>query len=160
MSKYKFFLGITIYLFFFSLNLKADEIKKNCDLIGAKTVNFKSSSERECLKKCQSEASCQGMVFISGWKRCFLLDKIKREASLRMFSGEKGGKGKYNHDYSGKDLKRLAFSKKSKCQQACKEDKDCIGYTYLEGYRDCWIKNTRGKLFEKTFYCWQKQMQK
>ncbi|SMF56470.1 PAN domain-containing protein [Pseudobacteriovorax antillogorgiicola] len=145
-----FFLAIVLSLGITSV-LHAEKI--HCDLIGENLKNIKQSSKETCFKFCNDEEACLGAVFISGWNRCFLKKIVKRQARLRLYSWMRDGEGAYDKDFSGKDLKRFVVADKGLCQEKCESMSQCTGFTYLEGYRDCWVKHTSGKLFEKIFYC-------
>ena len=144
-----------IALMFFTSS--AFSFSPNCDLIGSNLKSQKGTTQQSCWGACESEEKCRGVVFVSGWKRCFLKSSVKRKASLKFFSEIRSGESGYNLDFTGKDLVRHVTSTKEECRDKCLNEKKCTGFTYLEGYRDCWIKHTKGRLFEKIFYCKEKK---
>ena len=129
---------------------------KHCDLIGDNKRGFKTDSGEICWGACSEDRGCLGAVFISSWNKCFLKSKIKRKASLRLFSEKKGDVGNYDQDFSAKDMKRLVVANVKNCRDACLQNQMCSGFTYLEGYRDCWLKKGSGRLFPKVFFCKEK----
>ena len=143
---------ILLLICFFPLsNLLAMDAQ--CDLIGPNLNSVKKTTKARCWQNCEDLQECQGAVFISSWNRCFLKSTVKRKASVKMFSAIKGGEGSYDRDYSAKDMKRLVFAKVDQCREACAKEETCSGFTYIDGYRDCWLKRGKGKVFEKVFFC-------
>ena len=124
-----------------------------CDLIGENLKSLKGTTQQLCWGACEADKKCRGAVFVSGWKRCFLKSNVKRKASLKFFSEIKSGNSGYDLDFTGKDLIRHVTSNKEECRLKCRDEQKCTGFTYLEGYRDCWLKHTKGRLFNKIFYC-------
>lgn len=136
------------------------EIKNNCDVPSGSGQTLKSLSQEACQQACAGDAACKGFVHISGWKRCILRDDMKRQARLRFISGEKSEQGalessghRPDFDHSGKDLERKELDRVDQCAEACRDRKDCAAFTYLEGYRVCWLKAAGGRFHEKIFSC-------
>lgn len=128
-------------------------MEPHCDLIAKNIGTIKKTEMDTCWKSCQSNDSCDGAVFISGWNRCFLKNEIKRKSSIKFFSEIKGKEASYDRDFTGKDLKKHVVDDVSKCRLKCDDEARCTGFTYIEGYRDCWIKHTAGRLIPKIFSC-------
>jgi len=115
------------------------------------TSRVKQDLDRQA---CDSDASCRGFTFVSGWNRCFLKSKIARFAILRFVSAAKGGSPQPDFDNTRKDLRRVIHLKTPlACSRACGSEPKCTGWTYLDGYGDCWLKSGVGRLKPKVFYC-------
>ncbi len=149
-------------LAFFSATAFAStwDVVENCDIPGPFLQEFKTSSREECQQRCVENQSCKSLVYVSGWNKCWLKAETKKHARLRFISGEldakheyQNGSGRADHDHAGKDLQRLVLDQVDKCGQACAENKDCAAFTYLEGYRVCWLKKAGGKYLSKVFSC-------
>ncbi len=133
-------------------------MEENCDLLGKNMQSLKSTTMESCQATCIANSNCLGAVFISGWNQCFLKSKVKRKVTLVLKSALREGVIQIDYDFSGKDLRQLDKANAALCQLACQQTKECKGFTYLEGYRSCWIKSTHGKLFKKIFYCYEKNL--
>lgn len=136
------------------------EIKDNCDVATDSLKTIKSVSQDACQQACDGESSCQGFVYITGWKRCLLKSDMRKQAKLRFISGDMNEKHgfdasqlKSDFDHSGKDLERKVVEQPELCAKACSERSDCQAFTYLDGYRVCWLKAAGGHLNEKMFRC-------
>ncbi len=142
--------------------LRAEEftVKANCDLPEASLFETKAQSEEECKKLCADKAECGAALYITGWKKCALKKQGKKTARLKFQSAELGEgrvyqKGSYkdDNDYTGKDLERLVLESADACGEACAKNAQCETFTYLDGYRVCWLKKTKGKFVPKVFSC-------
>lgn len=136
------------------------EIRDNCDEASEPIKILKMPTQEDCLKACESTSTCGGIVYTTGWKRCQLKTTIKQPAKLRFISGTLNDKRAFDpeslkpdHDHNGKDIERKVLDKAEDCGKACEERADCEAFTYLEGYRVCWLKAKGGKLSEKIFRC-------
>lgn len=147
---------VAIFLIFVSTQVFGVEFKEHCDLIGKELRSLSRTQKDTCKDQCLKDPACQGAVFISAWNKCFLKSEVKREHKVIMSSGLKNGTLKKAHDFSGKDYKKLDLGDSDKCQKACQQEGQCIGFTYIGGYRTCWLKRTTGRIFPKTFYCFAK----
>jgi hypothetical protein len=137
----------------------AEGIKEDCDVVGKDISSEKADSAAQCREKCLAKPGCLAAGYISGWGRCFLRAEQKRTVAVRMVSGERTEAGftvREQHDYSGKDFKKLALKSAVVCEEACKAEPVCQGFTFIGGYDTCWIKKTKGKLYPKIFYCLSK----
>lgn len=150
--------SIFIFIFLFLNPILLEAMDRGCDLVGKNIGSSKAKSQLECEKQCVSNHGCQGAVFITGWERCFLKAEVKRKVFITLKSAIKGEDIQKNHDFSGKDFKQTDESSAIDCQEKCSKTANCTGFTYIDGYRTCWIKQTKGKLFEKVFYCFQKAL--
>jgi hypothetical protein len=131
-------------------------LTEDCDNPSANLRSLPTATPELCRDACQQEAKCQAFVFISGWKRCFLKGQTGRNVTVKMYSGFKEGavgETKERSDNSGKDFKRVVVNHQDKCWQACQDQAECMGYTFIAGYDTCWLKKTKGKLYPKVFYC-------
>ncbi|MFW7380895.1 MAG: PAN domain-containing protein [Oligoflexus sp.] len=155
-------------LFFFhtmliaSESMKEWEIKENCDIPSESISSKKMLSVLDCQKFCETEAKCRSFVFVSGWQRCFLKNQFAKQASIRFISADLPAAAKAefseaslhtDHDHSGKDLKRLVLEQAIECGRACQKQDDCNAFTFIDGYRVCWLKSAGGRLSKKIFYC-------
>ncbi|MEZ4743523.1 MAG: PAN domain-containing protein [Bdellovibrionota bacterium] len=148
------------------------DIVKDCDLPGDNIGSSKLNTPEACKDKCLADKKCQGFVFISGWNRCFIKQKYLRLVKLKMSSGQiienqqdaadaHNSKGMRKVklfgdrvDHSSKDLKRVSnIENLDKCGQRCLQEERCYAFTYLDGYRDCWLKGKGGSPRDKIFYC-------
>jgi hypothetical protein len=150
------YLGL-ILLLFGSL-AHAWEAKPNCDNPSPIVKDSKASGLEDCQEQCEQVAQCKAIVFVSGWKKCWLKGAVK-QASLRFISGELSA-GRYeqghyqvDNDHTGKDLKREVLATPDECGKACESNTDCRAFTYLEGYKVCWLKKAGGRFLPKIFYC-------
>lgn len=137
------------------------DIVEHCDIGAPSTQNFPAKDPEACRELCSKEAKCLAFTFISGWNRCFFKNNTKPQATVKMFSGSIAEQDHkrvvvdegYQKDHKGKDWKKLPTNNPDECKKACLEAKPCLGFTLIEGYRTCWLKNTFGRLQSKTFYC-------
>jgi len=160
---FNFFLSaILIALTTTPLAASTIEITENCDIPGGNIKNLKSASPSTCRDECNKLESCKGFTFISGWNRCFLKRKISRKVSLKIHSGEvinqKNGRTMDltgpNIDIPGKDLRKVPNTKTPEiCSDLCLKEPKCVAFSYLDGYRDCWLKDRSGRRQTKTFSC-------
>ena len=141
------------------------EIKDNCDVGSESLKTLKSVSQDDCQQSCAEEKQCAGFVYITGWKRCLLKDQMKKTAKLRFISGEldekrnfAAGNLKLDFDHSGKDLERKVLDQPEMCADACRQRADCHAFTFLDGYRVCWLKAGGGHLNAKMFRCGVKKI--
>jgi len=150
--------------FLFTFGRSADgaffDVKENCDVPGESLQIINSLSQKECQRSCDNEKNCKGFVYITGWKRCLLKDQMNKQVKLQLISGEldenrkfDGGRLKFDSDHTGKDLERKVLDQADLCAEACISRADCQAFTFLEGYRVCWLKAGGGQLKEKTFRC-------
>lgn len=149
--------------FFISSSLWAQggwEGKANCDSPSDSLKTLKTATQDECRKSCEAEKDCRGIVYVTGWKRCLLKAQLQKQAHVKFISGELNDQHvfeatalKPDHDHSGKDLERKVFDRPEECGQACQGRADCQAFTYIEGYRVCWLKAKGGRLSEKVFHC-------
>lgn len=156
-------IAFLIFSFLFLVGFKKKDseftYEKYCDIPGNNISSLSKTTKEICKKNCDSDSQCKGFTYISGWRKCFLKKKVSKSFRIRFYSGEKDKSGKivnakYDHDNSGKDIKRLAnIDEKSKCLKACEDSGSCGAFTYIEGYRDCWLKKGGGRNYEKIFYC-------
>lgn len=138
------------------------QLSKNCDLPAASLASLKKSTVDECQKTCEDHKNCAAFVFVSGWQRCFLKESAARQARIQLLSGELSSEAnrafdkkdiKVDFDHTGKDLERIVLDKVEDCAKACLARSDCYAFTYIDGYRVCWLKAGGGKFQEKIFQC-------
>lgn len=143
----------------------AAETQARCDIPGSPKESKAMTSTEACRKACEGEAWCKSYVHVSGWGRCFLKEKSGKVVKLRFYSGQIDGEGAkrtvaqaaYDVDYSGKDMRKLPSTATGEaCGKACLEEPGCKAFAYLEGYRDCYLKEAQGKRREKIFSCGQR----
>jgi hypothetical protein len=151
---------IVSYLFSGSVFAATWDVKENCDMASKSLEDGKAASREECQEKCSANEACKGLVYITGWKKCSLKSDVKKQAKLRFISGDldaqhayQGGSYKVDHDHNGKDLERLVLDDPDACGKACAAKEGCASFTYLEGYRVCWLKKAGGHLVSKVFSC-------
>lgn len=159
MSKY-----LALVLVILSVTSQAEiQIRDRCDLNGPTLKSLPAASADSCRDECSHNSECRAFTFISGWKRCFLKSSPGKDFVVRMYSGqlsdEKGAdmrkveKQDYDLDCSGKDMRKVVVKAPQQCADECVRDLNCAAFTFIEGYATCWLKKTRGKLYEKKFYC-------
>ncbi len=151
--------SLCLVFVFLSSNALAWESKPNCDNPSPVVKDSKATSLEDCQAQCDGNAECKAVVFVSGWKKCWH-KKAAKQANLRFISGEMPadhsfavGAYKVENDHTGKDLKREVLGSADECGKACEGNKDCQAFTYLEGYKVCWLKKAGGHFNPKIFYC-------
>ncbi len=134
--------------------------KDNCDIPLPSIKEDKKTSLEECQKTCEGFSGCKGLVYVTGWQKCFLKASSEKRANIRFISGElnegrvyEKGSFKVDHDHSGKDIERLVLADADECGQACAAKTECQSFTLIEGYRVCWLKKKGGRLNPKVFQC-------
>lgn len=141
--------------------IRAEEAKgfeRGCDIPSATTRSISQSSFEACKEACNSDVSCKASVFVSGWKRCFLKAQPKPKHQIEFISANKDDVSlAYGYDNSGKDIKKYNFENVEACQDECKKNPACGGFTYIKGYKNCWLKSAGGNLYQKTFFCYLKR---
>lgn len=135
------------------------ETKEQCDMPGPSLKDTKAEGREACEKLCAEQAECKGALFITGWKKCSLKANTKT-ARLQFISGEldaqhgyKVGSYKVDNDHRGKDLERKVLASADECGKACAENAGCGAFTYLDGYKVCWLKKPGGTFNPKIFSC-------
>lgn len=133
---------------------------ENCDMPSASIKESKADSQEQCEARCDEEKGCQGAVYITGWKKCSLKADTKKRAKIRFSSADmnekhvyEAGSFKIDNDHGGKDLERHVLNSADECGKACEGRADCQAFTFIEGYRVCWLKKAGGKLKPKVFHC-------
>lgn len=135
------------------LKEKGFEVKPRCDIPGKAFESVKNTAFPECVQRCRVLKNCKAVTFVTHWNRCFIKDKISRLVPVSLISGEKSSIEQIDFDYTGKDfLKKVAKSSKQ-CAKHCQESSECLGFTFIKGYRTCWLKKSKGKFIKKHFYC-------
>lgn len=136
------------------------ETKTNCDIPSASLRETKTATLEECQKLCDETTECKAVVHISGWKKCALKTQGKKTSQLKFISGELDESHVYTkdsfkeeNDHTGKDLKREVLDDANACGDACAKNAECKAFTYLDGYRVCWLKKGGGKFNPKIFSC-------
>ena len=131
------------------------KIEEGCDIPGNNLKSSKEKSPPLCAEACDKEPKCKGFTFISGWNKCFLKSKVKTQAKVTMIAAHNkdGFKLHFNHDNSGKDFKNIVLDSEKLCLDECRKNSKCKGFSYIKGYRSCWLKKTLGRVFPKVFYC-------
>jgi hypothetical protein len=129
-----------------------------CDIPKGEMQVLKQTDLPKCKDACSLQAGCKGFVHISGWNRCRLLTLGQPQFAIRFHSSEKAENQlmkdpKIDHDYTGKDLRKVETKDLDLCLEACKNTKECLAVTYIEGYKACWLKKTAGRYLEKVFTC-------
>lgn len=134
----------------------------HCDLPGGASKSFSAKDVASCRTSCESDPSCEAYSFISGWNRCFYKGAKQPQVRLRIFSGVisavdgvRSASGPLaDTDIPGKDLRKvIAVNSAGECGVHCISDPRCVAYSFLDGYRDCWLKDRLGHEQEKIFYC-------
>ena len=138
-------------------------VGQHCDIPGLAAANLKVPSAENCAEACQKGDNCRAWVYVSGWGRCSLKQKVLKPVALRIHSGavevddagaRKLGPVNEDSDNSGKDLRRVSgLADAAACSVKCLEGGDCKAWSFLDGYGDCWLKKTAGKTIPKEFYC-------
>ena len=112
-----------------------------------------------CERSCTATTGCGAYTFVSGWDRCKLHAPTDRHVAIRMFAAVVTDgvltSPRAEHDNTGRDLESTPrdLPSAAACGEACSATSGCLGYSYVEGYRSCWLKKTAGVLVEKTFTC-------
>lgn len=143
-----------------ALQAEAWERVENCDMPSASIKESKAESQEKCEETCDQEKGCLGAVYITGWKKCSLKAETKKRAKIRFSSADmnekhvyEAGSFKIDNDHGGKDLERHVLNTADECGKACEGRADCQAFTFIEGYRVCWLKKAGGKLKPKVFHC-------
>ncbi len=140
-------------------------VEDHCDMGGEVTKSVTVNSGEDCEKTCDQDPDCKGFSFVSGWNKCFLKSKAGGAHKITFISqtiemrGQERvlGEKKVDFDHSGKDLRKVSpVQDEDQCGKECNSEKECKGYVYIKGYRDCWLKKTEGKFKAKIFYCGSK----
>ncbi|RZJ81286.1 MAG: hypothetical protein EOO20_25300, partial [Chryseobacterium sp.] len=162
---YRYIPVLVFFILLFLIPLRTASAKtwsttENCDMPSASLQEIKTATREECQTRCLENEKCEGVVYITGWKKCSLKSSVKKQAKLRFISADmdaqhayQKGSYKLDYDHSGKDLQRLVLDSADQCGEACAGRADCSAFTYLEGYRVCWLKKTGGRPGEKVFSC-------
>lgn len=136
------------------------ETQANCDLPAASLKDTKAANAQECQKLCAETSGCNATLYITGWGKCSLKADAKKKALLRFHSGEldaqrdyQAGSALKDNDHTGKDMQRLVLDNAEQCGVACAKKDGCGAFTYLEGYKVCWLKKAGGKYKPKVFSC-------
>ena len=134
-------------------------IEKGCDIPGNNLRSSKEKSAESCANICGKDDKCKGFTFISGWNKCFLKTRVKTKAKVTMIAAHKNAAFKLHHDHdnSGKDFKNVPLDSAELCIEECRKSSKCQGFSYIKGYRSCWLKKTQGRIFPKVFYCGAKK---
>jgi hypothetical protein len=144
-------------LFSTALTAATWEFKDNCDVPNDSLKVLEKVSREDCQAACEEQSECKGILYITGWQRCTLKTRMDRTARLKFISGEMDDKRAYSlhegFDHSGKDRERQVLDSADACGKACGASPDCAAFTYLDGYRVCWLKNKGGRLRAKNFLC-------
>jgi hypothetical protein len=136
----------------------------HCDVAATELRSLPTATAEACRDACAGEPRCAAYVHVSGWGRCFLKAKPGRKATIRFYSGAVESRGgarvavdaAYDVDYSGKDMRKLPGTASGEaCRDACIAEPRCRAFAYLEGYANCWLKETRGDARAKIFSCGQ-----
>jgi hypothetical protein len=133
---------------------------EHCDMPSSSIKELKTESQEKCEVSCDQEKGCQGAVYITGWKKCSLKAEVKKQAKIRFSSADmssthmyEAGSFKVDNDHTGKDLERHVLNTADECGKTCEARADCQAFTFIEGYRVCWLKKAGGKLKPKVFHC-------
>lgn len=138
---------------------------ERCDIPGSPRESKAMANEAQCQTACKDAAWCKAWVYVTGWGRCFLKERAPKPVSLRFYAGHIETKSvntvdtrtvdaAYDVDYSGKDMRKLpGMTTAPACGEACIAEPRCVAFAYLEGYRDCYLKETKGTRKEKVFHC-------
>lgn len=133
----------------------------HCDIPGEAFASKSAASAQACEDACQGNAECTRWVYVSGWGRCSLKKVGNVSRRLRIWAAQAGSVVVQDHDHSGKDFKKISqISSAEACLKQCTDATGCQGMAYLDGYKDCYLKNTAGKLVPKTFFCGIRQAEK
>lgn len=132
----------------------------SCDIPTASIKDTKAETQEDCEELCHQEKGCGAAVFISGWNKCSLKADGTKRVKIRFISADMNEKHSYDaannkvdNDHGGKDLERLVLNSADECGKACEGKAECKAFTYIEGYRVCWLKKAGGKLKPKIFNC-------
>jgi len=161
-------LGLLCVGFLGSISVQASTwvTKPNCDMPATSLKELKTESQDKCQQVCDETEGCKGIVYITGWRKCSLKADGKKQATMRFISGELNDKHVYepgsfktDNDHSGKDLERIVLDVPDQCGKACESRADCQAFTFIEGYRVCWLKKKGGKFSDKVFHCGFKKLE-
>lgn len=135
------------------------ERRAPCDIPTPILTTVPADDVEACEQACTATAGCGAYTFVSGWDRCKLHAPTDRHVAVRILAGVVANGVALtpapDHDHTGKDLERAPrdLPEASACAAACVATTGCVGYSYVEGYRSCWLKQTEGALVPKTFAC-------
>ena len=155
-------LVLTLFLPYTLLAKKITGIEEDCHFSGSAEKNFKSPDATACQKSCLTFPDCRQFNFISGWNRCFIFTENTKKTKVVIHAAkvtheklEKSATIKRRFDNSGKDIdkKPLRVKEPEACAKECQSRKDCKGFSFIEGYDSCWLKNSHGDMRSKVFYC-------
>ena len=134
------------------------EVRDHCDLPLATTIrSVKTKDVLTCQIQCQEDLACKLFVFVSGWQRCFLKMGKDKQFSVKFFTGVKL-RGKIDRidedtDISSGDILRVDDTNLAQCKEKCRTTSACKAFTWIAGYRTCWLKNEATPRKPKIFYC-------
>jgi hypothetical protein len=142
-------------------------IREHCDYPLGEVDSKPAKDSAVCLDLCQKNTACRAFTFISGWNRCLMRSKLNLKNGVIMHGGSYLPKESSSpvrevvtygpgFDHRGKDLLKVPSSPTEvACQASCKAHSSCVGYVWISGYNDCWLKKTHGEPLAKKFYCGQ-----
>jgi hypothetical protein len=140
---------------------KAAFREARCDIPTGEWRVLKQTDLSQCKDACSEQVECKAFVHISGWNRCRLMTQGKPQFAIRFHSAQKAQSQlmqevKIDQDYTGKDLRKIEAKNLELCLESCRNTKECLAVTYIEGYQACWLKKTAGRFLEKIFTCGEK----
>ncbi len=124
--------------------------------------SFTVNSVEDCQKQCVEDKACQAFNFVSGWNRCFIKARLGKTFKVSLSSGtvltsasgsRQVGEIKSHFDLKARDLRKLETKTVDACAQNCLVSEDCFAFTFIDGYKICWLKEKQKAWIPKTFYC-------
>jgi hypothetical protein len=132
---------------------------ERCDIAGPNLASLAAPDADACERACAARADCAAFTFISGWDRCQLEAAAEPRVTVRLAAatvveGELGAV-EWDRDHKGADMEDAPrdLADVGGCARACESTTGCLGYSYVDGYRACWLKKAAGSLVPKTFLC-------
>ena len=130
-----------------------------CDIPTSPLSTVAAADVNACEALCAASDACGAYTFVSGWDRCKLFAPTTRHVGVRITAGLVANgvvtAQQEDHDNTGKDLESVPrdLPDANACGAACVATAGCVGFSYVEGYRSCWLKRTEGVLVSKAFRC-------
>ena len=129
--------------------------ERGVDYPGGDYSNFRTRSLDECKSTCRRDRKCDGYTYYLKDGTCYLKDRIgggKRNNDT--VSGTKRGGGQdqgrlteeEGQDYKGGDYDNFRARDLSACQNECRRERRCVGYTYYLKDGTCYLKDRLGNL--------------
>lgn len=136
---------------------------ENQDVVGTELARIQGIDESSCAAKCEGEATCEAYTFDKWNSWCFLKGSVtglrlepKAVSGLKPYYGEPARsdaaidmvryRGKY---FPGSGYETHRASSMENCEQICRDDGHCMGFSYYSAEARCEAFATLGEYFSR-----------